>query len=148
MNTDRLTRLAKLLDEINATKPSRFDISSWAQGSRHPCGTTACAVGWAGLDRSFQAEGFGLFVMGYDGKHHQTRTVDELNEWSLLGVFPAYQDKKHWAAVRLFFGIDARTANWLFDAEAYGESVDPSAGDVANRIRAVIANPNSIPESF
>ncbi len=148
MNTDRLTRLAKLLDEINATAPGRFDIGSWAHASQHACNTTACAVGWAGLDRSFQAEGFGLFVMDHDGKHHQTRTVDELNEWSLFGAFPAYQDTKHWEAVHLFFGIDARTANWLFAFDAYCESDDPSAGDVANRIRAVIANPNSIPESF
>lgn len=49
MKVRRLQKLAKFLEEHDFNDPDAgFDFGTWVKGesSKHPCGTTACAIGW------------------------------------------------------------------------------------------------------
>lgn len=91
----------------------------------HECGTTACACGYAGLDRWFRDAGF------------QTSH----NGW--------VEFKEHfgWDAVKKFFRLNQADASYLFDAKSYIDDFDEdnknhlfgiSPQDVVDRLEATI----------
>ena len=48
---ERLMQVVRVLEELR--RPKRFDLGTWGE-----CSTTACAIGWAGLDPWFRRRGF------------------------------------------------------------------------------------------
>lgn len=79
-------RLKHLITVLSKVTPEQFAIDSWVGNS---CGTVACAAGWAGMDKQFNAEGF-------------KNTQDIFSGfWS-----PEFADVCGWAAVEEFFGIE------------------------------------------
>lgn len=121
MNTELLLKLATLLralPEIPDREGLSFNLAHWnaTGGARdhagHPCGTTACAVGYAALSDQFP----GL---------------------EMFGGVPAYGKYTSRAAVMVYFGIDGATAEHLFSAESYEQSVR-GPKDVAARIEEAV----------
>jgi hypothetical protein len=138
MNKEALIRLA---DKLQGNGPyekagpipiCKFDMSTWIQSfigisnftkyisgvgnvmaKEVPCGTAACACGWAGSDPWFQERGF------YCGPG--------------LGIF--YKCSSDFNAVAKFFDIDYYTSRYLF----YPNSMyDQTPNGVAMRIREVV----------
>lgn len=77
MNTVRLLMLADRLESVPAP---RFDMESWCEGewepgaTEFPCGTTACALGYATTIPEFQALGLHL-VRDYEYDPNHTYVV-------------------------------------------------------------------------
>lgn len=111
MHRDRLERLAALLDTVPA---DQFNLRHW------DCGTTACAVGWAARDPGFQAEG--LRLVGRE-----------------LGLVPKYDDETGIWAAEAFFGLGWDVTCNLFLSSRYWDGTDTRPGQVAARIRELLA---------
>lgn len=155
MNKERLELMATLMDEVAADQAllSHFDLKSWVRsnhdddneqapkplGNRdpavdlknelHTCGTTACAVGFATLDKRFRAQGLRMHVASGCS-------------------FPCYVGTEGrggftgWLAVQKFFDLEYEMADYLFHSDHYSEGKDGPA-DVAARIRQVLkTNPD------
>lgn len=145
MHRERLELMCTLLAEIEAgtweptgTKmdgsplPHRwrpdhlFDLDEWLVLVRPDCGFSACAIGHAGLDARFNAEG--LFVLFGASELHS--------------MPPAYQDGDElrlvWGAVVRFFDLTQGQAYHLFDQDKYPatQRTDPAA--VRQRIEALL----------
>lgn len=77
----RLLRLAKLLDTVPR---ERFSMSGWSNGpitKKRPCGTTACAAGWATTIPEFRMEGLRLYrLFDHQDLFYRQRTADEAAE--------------------------------------------------------------------
>jgi hypothetical protein len=91
MNKERLLRLADKLEgkgayeEIGPVPTKKFKMDDWVRGdeaklmsAKHdkdgylkeiPCGTAACACGWAAIDPWFRKRGFRLYTNGYSVVH-------------------------------------------------------------------------------
>lgn len=138
MNIKRLKKLQNLL--LNAAKYKPVDIfylGSWYEDSYdytcpkdnmltgHTCGTSACALGLACLDRQFQDEGLKL-------------TPDTEHPW--LGPSPEFEGKKAFEAGAAFFDISLRNSQCLFDPDQYEGSSewDITPKMVADRIQELI----------
>jgi hypothetical protein len=124
---ERLLKLADVLDDfanVKATlrsnpaskrRPERFSLNTWA------CGTTACAVGVAGLHPWFRERGLGLVILpGY----------------GFALVEPVYGVDIGWVAVERFFGLTRQDSPYLFSAHEYANGADEKV--VAARIRAYV----------
>jgi hypothetical protein len=117
MHVERLTKLAELLDRVEAEKKP-FDIWFWyTPNTNHPCGFAACAVGHAMVDPWFISQGL-------------TKNYEHNNG-------PHYNDKYEMEAVQEFFSLSSTDADTLFAAECY--DYDPTAADVAAKIRQYLA---------
>jgi hypothetical protein len=116
MRIDRLNHLITILENV---PPERFDLGTWS------CGTTACAVGWAAVDKNFNAEGFYLF-----------NTIPHLRT--------EHETLKSWDAVKVFFELTSTQVYHLFSDEEYSDDGDSPSGatavDVIARIRALIGS--------
>lgn len=146
MHTDRLERLAKLLEADAANeKGARFDLGCWAipstpqvktvYGERTTvwaekldmvpmdCGTTACALGLAAISGEFKAEGL---TCGY--------TPMMSGGFTLV---PTMGDYDGFHAARKLFGISYEDAQYLFDPDCYDGTPEGAKGErfVAQRIR-------------
>jgi hypothetical protein len=128
MNRERLLRLADFLVGLS---PERFDLAYWYR--EKPCGTVACAIGWATTIPEFQAAGLGL------GRHAWFWNDEEPI------YFPTFRDEdsRHVygeATVRQFFGLkDHRQFQYLFTDESYpADACGPT--HVAFRIRQFVEN--------
>lgn len=117
MNTERLTRLAQILDSV---PPEQFDLSLWRADAS--CGTVACAIGWCTLDPEFQQQGF-----GWDGG---MPTFTSPHYFDLL---------RSWPAVRAFFGLTQSEVESLFTLNGYPDIEDPGTADVIDRIDDLLA---------
>ena len=95
----------------------------------HACGTTCCAVGYAGLDEWFSSNGFRTDL--YYGHVYFTPEGRE-GEVRYTG----------WDAVTTFFDISENKARMLFNSNHYVKGAGPSL--VAERIREFIAKDGDI----
>lgn len=120
MNIERLQRLCGILEKV---PPENFEMDCW----RGRCGTEACAVGWACLDKDFNKEGLHLDNVATAGN---------------APVFcPEFGPFNGWDAVTEFFQLTMREALYLFLFGGCGgtdvfKKVDPS--DVIERIQEAI----------
>ena len=139
MNKERLLVLADFLE--TSVPKERFDLDEWVgdvEGDPEldpktleykPCGTSACASGWAATIPNFQKAGFVLVVDNGD-------------------LSPSYRGKLGWEAVASFFGLtdcepdcypnNGTDLHSIFVTQAYKSS--PTPKQVAKRIRQVVAN--------
>ena len=135
MHLDRMKHLVDVLDRVYHTPEMRaaFSLNSWFEwisanrieqnfekGLRgdeeamripHNCGTTACAVGYAGLDEGFREEGL---LTTPDGNIKYTINKGQDSEETV----------DSWDAVTVFFEISPFVATVLFSSEAYKEDDD------------------------
>jgi len=172
MHITRMERLHDLMMEVEA-KSLAFDMSSWVQhaelnGDPDPeigttdltCGTTCCALGWAGFDPAMQAEGLRITLYGRretaDGKfgiriqqfQEQPATVEQLAERLLAAedegvtfydIDVVFGERIAKGAGAAFFGLTNQQAEWLFMPDHYPKREDrilPS--DVARRVRFLL----------
>lgn len=134
INTDRLSRLASMLDVYKnapAGTPD-FDLKNWSEPKfitaghlwwkrTEECGTAACAVGLACLSLAFKDEGLTSLKM-------------------LSGhIVPVFGGDTSWEAVDAFFGLTKKQSTRLFQNDSYAISRGPQAAiAVAARIRALV----------
>ena len=123
----RLLRLAEFLDSL---PPEKFDLAYWGDQSS-PCGTVACACGWACLLPEFQAEGLKVNIYTEDEKRYATGTFA-----------PVYGSNRGVEAMMEFFDISSDDFDDLFLDDSYpeydrGGKTPPS--DVAERIRHFVS---------
>ena len=115
INVQRLHHLIAILESV---PEESFDLSLWRRES--PCGTIACAVGWACADPLFNAQ-----------------------ELTYRGGLPVYTDAyTGWEAVEAFFGLTRELAHWLFDVSYY-ESVLPTRSNVIKRVMEAVLKDHS-----
>lgn len=140
MNKERLELMVSLLDEVaedSKLKP-HFNLMTWVNVNRnqvledklsvHLCGTTACAIGFAGLDPRFNELGFRLSPSG-----HTFKPVYCTADLHVTG----------WSAVDKFFDLNPRESSYLFSLMEYSND-DVSPRQVANRIRQVLKDQETI----
>jgi hypothetical protein len=119
MNAERLRQAIRVLENAaaNAELRKHFDLSAWAvrkdqagnilnglpdgEEPLHQCGTSACAVGFCGIDAWFQQEGFKLSRSG---------SPQFTSHFAIL---------VGWDAVEKFFGLTTTQAEWLFSGYKY-----------------------------
>ena len=145
MNAERLTQLVRVLKEVQASTEASvsFDLFDWMQDSNpdlmlpmieeatrnnqtmihipHACGTTACAVGYAGFDPWFRSQGWTTTV--YGGIQY------EYNE----GYGP--ECASNWPAVTKFFELSLTDAEELFQSFSYK---DEDGNNIKNPLDLVI----------
>jgi hypothetical protein len=110
----RLLKVARILDSVPEEK---FNLSFWKAVT--PCGTTACAVGWAATDPSFKKAGLRLSLPA--------------KPWVNKFAQIKYQCYLGWEAVEEFFHLDEHEARRLFSPDYY--TGNPTTQEVATRIR-------------
>lgn len=149
MNTERLLILADALE--TRIPADRFDLRFWRESDTDTyvgptttdealirgCGTSACAVGWACALPELQAQGLTWDVERgipiFSGLSEETLKQSE--DSGAKAYFIA------WGSVREFFEIDRKTADYLFDLDAYqndADFIDPTPANVAARIRWLV----------
>jgi len=134
----RLLHLADCLEHLTATRQRlvmpkdmprpKFNICSWFKKTYlynsvdvfKPCGTSACAAGYAGLLPEFRKLGFKTSTEGWISYKDDSSVDDSLCE---------------------FFRINQTTVESIFYPEAYADS--PTAREVARRIRKVVKGLNN-----
>jgi hypothetical protein len=109
MNKHHIDRLEKLYTFLGTIKPEKFDFSYWSTAANddtakdiNACGTTACAMGWAGSMPEFRKRGLKL-VWEKDENTGDVEFVDR-NGYKLFG--------EHAGAK--FFGLTYEEAEFLF----------------------------------
>ena len=113
-------RLLKVIEAMDSRpKGMRFDLIDWFYVREHPCGSSACSIGCAGIYPWFRKRGF-----------------------RLRGGLPAYKRQIRWEAVYSFFGVDAEQAEYLFRGASYKRG---NSYDVARRIEKFVKNDGAIP---
>lgn len=116
MNIDRLKHLITVLAAVHS---ENFEIGYWKD--TRDCGTVACALGWAGSDPRFKAEGLQLEHPSYA---------------------PYFQGFTGYAAGAQFFGITRGQSEYLFNPDEYApglnEQVTPA--DVIARIEELLGD--------
>lgn len=108
-HAEKLLTLAAFLRELPAKK---FDLERWlSKGDpvKAPCGTVACACGWATSIPSFRRAGL---KMGKSFKDIGFTRVD-------VGHTISYRGHESWDAVMVFFGLDRGDAEHLFSSLEY-----------------------------
>lgn len=128
-NIERLQKLHDLLGNLKTEFPHmKFDINDWSKPD-DGCGTAACAVGFACIHPWFNEQG--LIPVGT--KHDWWPALDPT-------IFPGYPSGalEAWVAIRAFFELDHRTAEYLFSGYRYREDVDVTPEMVQARIMEVI----------
>lgn len=122
MNKTGKKRLLQLADFLETLGPERFDLQWWAYNGFSPnkCGTTACAVGWATTIPAFKKAGLKLY-----------RDYDD-------GLYPIYKTYDSWDAVKVFFKLSMKDAEWLFNSGYYPVEQNNNPKYVAKRIREFV----------
>lgn len=123
------------------------DLSSSSPVIHEPCGTAACALGYAAMDPQFFEEGLRLKYREADEilKIYNPRTDGTIYPWMAYPYFYHTGDSGYEAAIE-FFGISHNQAHYLFDPEEYvpvdwDDDDGPviTAVDVIARVDEVIA---------
>lgn len=138
MNVERLNKLVELLESL---EPESFDLRSWVLKYNHvlidespqlvedhienPCGTVACAIGWACLNPDFNA--LGLKLDNSPAELGEPTYYCPTDEWQYSGF----------RAVAKFFDIGYENAEYLFLQQEYGEKV-ATKDEVIARIKEYI----------
>lgn len=101
MNKTRLRQMIRVLETL--PKDHVFDLEGWG----NPCGcqTVVCACGAATLDPWFNKQGF-ISV-------------------SLYNYLPVYKQDMGWEAVKKFFQLSKKDAQYLFSYASYDNLNDP-----------------------
>lgn len=107
LHTKRLLRLADILTKVPKDK---FDMETWGihKGKHKPqehnyCGTSACALGWAAMDKKFQADGLKM-------------------RWSIIDLSDEFNDREHWRAEVTYRRCDGDLAGAKFFGLSYTEA--------------------------
>lgn len=133
MDKFKLLYLASLLDN-HKDNGVRFDLRTWMKTNVKIkkkggawCGTAACAIGLAMLDKNFQAIGFGIDTNGG----------------------PAYDVARGTKAVCQLFDIPFSAVDYLFMPASYPrQSGKTAAKAVAKRIREFVASDGVVPSGY
>ena len=145
MNRERLTHLVTVLRRVHDERKP-FAMGNWATDSDHPCGTAACAFGWAAFDPEFQKQGLNVeaFVFGV----RQYFTLDSPASVEAMTNMPGYsgfvgqirfEDNNDFYAAMAFFELDENTALMLFMPSSYPTSaVGPL--DVVERVEELLGS--------
>ena len=108
---------------FNLDKWFNIDGGTWNPYSCHVktlgCGTTGCAIGWAGHIPEFNEEGF---------------TLTE----SMVDITPSYKGVTSWTAVQFFFNISFDQARHLFSSTQYEDKDVNNPHAVAARIETFV----------
>lgn len=131
MHVERLKHLIKVMQN-NAGR--ELDMNTWFQGDqefkghqkirRVRCGYTACALGTAALNPTFQRQGLYL-----ENGHSEPDNMAEVYYRNVDGIEAGAQ----------FFGIQNTSAIYLFDPWYYRETLDgPAAAEVINRLQILL----------
>jgi hypothetical protein len=142
MRRDRLEHLVTVLERVKAAK-LEFDIGAWGvvrEEANEPCGTSACAMGYAALDPQFMTEG--LRLKNEDGIIFEG--LDNFNAYALAGgevsVDPVFEGSLGFGAAIMFFEITEEDAVYLFYGAKYS-SWPVTPDDVIARVRELLARP-------
>jgi hypothetical protein len=110
MNKHHIVRLEKLYTFLGTIKPAKFDFSYWATAANDSdtakditaCGTTACAMGWAGSMPEFRKRGLKLIWERHSNSGHV--------------VFTDRDGERFFGeeAGEVFFGLTCKEAEFLF----------------------------------
>ena len=147
MHLERMKHMVRVLRTVQSRPElsKRFDLRTWfdtyASNGRqhlqaqfesaedkvsipHNCGTTACAVGYAGLDPWFREQGFTTDAQG--GVNYESQGGRIISSWN---------------AVECFFDISEHRAEYFFSANNYPQDEDEyvshaTVTDVIDRIVA------------
>lgn len=144
MNKRRLNVLADHLDTINARK---FDMDHWVgtydkdyprdEGKKSKCGTTACALGYAGYIPSFRRAGLKT-IAHTDGYSRGGRVELETKNGMEYNGFMAAME---------FFDLTSAESDFIFDPESYEGNDRVGPKTVARRIRKMIKE-GGVPAKF
>lgn len=118
MNVERLTHLITVLERVERDELD-FDMTVFYRVS--PCGTAACALGYAAVDEEFVSQGLGL----------ETRSTTYFT--------PIFHGHLSYFAGSEFFGLSIEQAYFIFDSYYYRpflRSITPR--QVINRILGMI----------
>ena len=88
MKKYHIKRLEKLYAFLGTVKPVKFNFGSWAENNNEPykepdlnvCGSTACALGWAGSMPEFRKRGLKL-VWDQNWEEANVEYVDKHDDW-------------------------------------------------------------------
>ena len=130
MHTKRLLKLADILAKFRPTKGKTFNMGEWGRHdmSHHPekeanfCGTAACALGHAAMDKNFRRAGL---EMEWEASFYN-------NDGDYCGEPQAYQ------ATIMFKGEENESAGAKFFGLSYDEACDIFLGTDATK-KEVIA---------
>jgi hypothetical protein len=133
----RLLKLADMLEEdAKNRKGLKFDMSDWGSGEDKTkpisCGTTACAMGLAGLSGAFKRAGLKTVLLGDDKAFWIDINFDG----------PAGSTNGAYGSAQLLFNITSKEADFLFIPEFYPfDKLTGAKGEryVAERIRDFVA---------
>lgn len=138
LHTKRLKRFVKVLESIPR---GRFNMGAWGEHSgihkpqeQNYCGTVACALGHAALDKVFQKEG--LHMKWYDcGAVWDPITGDVENEENRqYEGKPVFGNKTDVDAGQAFFGLAYEEAEDLF------LHTERTKRQVISQVKKLIAN--------
>lgn len=120
LHTQRILKLADILTKFKPVKGKKFDMSTWGSHAmdHHPekeanfCGTAACALGHAALDKGFRRAGLRMTwkttSYGADGFYH-----GEDNPQSYEATIH-FEDEEDENAGAKFFGLSYLEAYDVF----------------------------------
>jgi hypothetical protein len=134
MKKHHIDRLEKLHAFLGTVKPKKFNFGSWAASKSgtpdvNVCGTTACALGWAGTMPEFRKRGLRL----------EWDTCDGVIEAEVR--LPDTDDPTEYfsgeTAGAVFFGLSMREAYYLFIPNS-DEAEDMPLSKYRRRLRGFI----------
>lgn len=142
-------RLTHMLRVLEALPPEQhFDLELWAgfvdkkgitstdrDHLPEPCGTTACACGYAALDPWFQKQGLTLHDKDTEEKIANVKAFN-----ASLKTAVQYDLRFRHTAPCDFFGITNEAFDALFLADSYAQ---PTRHNVIRRIRGVLNKPDT-----
>lgn len=156
MNRERLTHLIAVLERVEAQRLN-FDLNRFVAAASdysssadpvipiisEPCGTSACAAGYAAMDPTFMEQGLRLkFTPAdetdevlYDPKVHGDRIQIDPES----GGYPVYGRFSTCEALKAFFDLDGDTTDYLFYPHKYPANTTVGPRQVIERIQEVLA---------
>jgi hypothetical protein len=141
MKQERLEMLIDVLQRVQ-DDDLPFDMGAWIE-RKSPCGTSACALGYAALDPRFQALGLRMVTRKGDILSIEQYNDMAMEAWTkfrqTIIMDVSYQGEDAYRAGSLLFDISLAASAALFDPETYGR-LDTKPCHVIERVRAVIAN--------
>lgn len=121
---NRLKRLKKIIEKVPEEK---INMLSWFDETE--CGTTACVLGWASLDKSFRRAGLKSYKR-IGGKICFKPTFKFDIDRNIYNIEFTYQN-----AGKAFFGLSFYETNYLFVKLCYSSN---QKSEMLNRIQQII----------
>ena len=140
MDVERLEALIHLLENLDPKQAFDMSVFGHHLGDHKPteadhnhCGTSACALGWAGLNPKFNS-------LGLVSRWETEYNADETKLESSLTI--TCRGHEGFSAGAVFFGLAHGAAEHLFDPDEYEDFYpeDITAQVVAQRVRDLINN--------